>query len=125
LRAAILKRNAPLGEDPEPVAISEKDLVKAARASESFTAEFADFFGVAGETASRIVGDTSAQSLALAIKGANLSRAAFSALVLLVCPGKPADIEARLSAFESVDERAATAMLAYWRGRNHAHAQAA
>jgi len=46
--------------------------------------------------------------------------------VLLICPGKPSDIETRLAAYESADESTATAMLTYWRHRaSHARAEAA
>jgi hypothetical protein len=124
LRAVILERNAN-GATPATIAIDEGALVKAARDDDSFADAFAWHFGVASETAARIVGDASAQSLALATRGAHFSRATFSALVLLVCPGKPSDIETRLAAYEAVDESSAAAMLTYWRGRNHTHAEAA
>jgi DNA-binding XRE family transcriptional regulator len=124
LRGTILERNSHCEINGTP-AVDESALVNAARNSDEFADTFAQHLGVASETAARIVSDASAQSLALAIKGAHLNRATFSALVLLVCPGKPSNIETRLAAFDTVDEPAAAAMLSYWRGRTHAHAEAA
>ncbi len=124
LRGTILERNAHC-EIRSALTVNESALVKAARAGDNFADSFAGYLGVASETAARIVADASAQSLALAIRGAHLSRATFSALVLLVCPGKPSDIETRLAAFDTVDESAAAAMLSYWHGRTHAQAEAA
>jgi hypothetical protein len=124
LRTTILERNSHC-EISTTLSVDEGALVKAARGGDDFADIFAQYLGVASETAARIVGDPSAQSLALAIKGAHLGRASFSALVLLVCPGKPSEIESRLAAFDAVDESAAAAMLSYWRDRIHAHAEAA
>jgi hypothetical protein len=124
LRGEILSRNSDY-ETHDDIAVDEVEIVKAARAGGAFNDAFAAVLGVASETAARIVGDASAQSLALAIRGAHLSRATFSALVLLVCPGKPADIETRLAAFDGMDEPAAAAMLSYWRGRTQTQAEAA
>lgn len=122
LRGAILARNSDC-DGHVSIAVDEAEVVKAARAGDDFNDAFAAALGVASETAQRIVADASAQSLALATKGAHLSRATFSALVLLVCPGKPSDIETRLAAYDAADESTATAMLTYWRGRAH-HSQA-
>jgi hypothetical protein len=125
LRGTILERNA-RGATHDDFTADEGALVRAVRAGEKFPEAFAECLGLEVELAARIAQDTSAQSLAIAIKGAHLSRAAFSALVLLVCPGKPSDIDTRLAAFDTTTEPAATAMLAYWRGRSsHPHAQAA
>ena len=125
LRGEILARNSDC-ETQDDVAVDEIAVVKAARLGDEFNDAFAAALGIASETAARIVGDASAQSLALAAKGAHLSRATFSALVLLVCPGKPSDIETRLAAFESADEHIASAMLTYWRSRaSHTQAEAA
>ncbi|HEY1836064.1 MAG TPA: DUF2336 domain-containing protein [Rhizomicrobium sp.] len=125
LRGEILARNGDCESRSLP-GIEESALVDAARRTDDFTDSFASHFGVAREIAARIVSDASAQSLALASKGAHLSRATFSALVLLVCPGKPSDIETRLAAFDTVDVGTAAAMLTYWRGRaGHARAEAA
>jgi Uncharacterised protein conserved in bacteria (DUF2336) len=127
LRGVILARNARDACEANAAPANEREMVKAARtADDTFADAFAAHLGIDSETAARIVQDSSAQSLAVAAKGARLSRAAFSALVLLVCPGKPSDIENRLAAFDAVAESAAAAMLAYWRSRaTHAQAQAA
>ena len=125
LRSEILARNSDC-ETHDSIAVDETDVVKAARLGDEFNDAFAAALRIASETAARIVGDASAQSLALAAKGAHLSRATFSALVLLMCPGKPSDIETRLAAYEATDARIASAMLTYWRGRaTHTHAEAA
>jgi hypothetical protein len=124
LRGTILARNSDC-DAHDVFSLDEPAVVKAARAGDDFNDAFAAAFGIPSETAARILADASAQSLALAAKGAHLSRATFSALVLLVCPGKPSDIETRLAAYESADAHIAAAMLAYWRGRNHTHAEAA
>jgi hypothetical protein len=125
LRGEILSRNAGC-EVHDAIAVDEIEVVKAARVGNEFHDAFAAALGIASETAARIVGDASAQSFALAVKGAHLSRATFSALVLLVCPGKPSDIETRLAAYEAADDRIAAAMLTYWRTRaTQSHAEAA
>lgn len=125
LRGEILARNSDC-ETHDAVAVDETEVVKAARMGDEFNDAFAAALGIASETAARIVGDASAQSLALAIKGAHLSRATFSALVLLACPGKPSDLETRLAAYDDADTHIASAMLTYWRGRaSHMHAEAA
>jgi Uncharacterised protein conserved in bacteria (DUF2336) len=125
LRGEILSRNGDC-ETRDDIAVDEAAVVKAARGGDEFHDAFATALGIASETAARIAGDASAQSLALAAKGAHLSRATFSALVLLVCPGKPSDIETRLAAYDTADEHVAAAMLTYWRGRaSHTQAKAA
>lgn len=127
LRNAILERNADSASAGDAFTTDEHVLVKAARAMNgAFADAFAQSLGVNAETAARIAQDNSAQSLAIAVKGAHLSRATFSALVLLVCPGKPSEIDTRLAAFDAVADAPADAMLAYWRGRTaHSNAQAA
>ncbi len=123
-RAAILRRNAELGDGvPAPAEAPQRDetaLLAAARAAPSaeFAAEFARFLEIPVPVAKRILDDGSGDGLAAACKGAHLARATFSALALLQTAdlsSDPAARTARLAAFEDIPERGAERLLQYWR----------
>jgi hypothetical protein len=129
LRHAILDRNGREGmAGPSPAPVDEAGLIEIARREqhEGFAERFAAALGVAPETAARILHDASAEALAIAVKGAGLSRATFSTLALIAggvhTAGETAE---RLAAFETVSRTAAEAMLAFWRTAATAEARAA
>jgi hypothetical protein len=90
-------------------------LVDAARRGDVTTA-LAENLGVDLRTAAQILDDESGASLALACKGANLDRAAFSALALLTRPGRDrCRAWAVLDVFDTVTTSEATRVLRGWR----------
>ncbi len=91
----------------------ERALVLAARKKESFAAEFARQLKLALATAEDILADGSGQSLAVACKGAHVTRAGYSALALLTSKDNGSD--RRLEAYETVPQHAAERMLQAWR----------
>lgn len=91
-------------------------LVEAARRGGNLTMVLADNLGVDISVAAQILDDESGASLALACKGANLDRAAFSALALLARPGRDrSHAFAVLDAFDTVSTSEATRVLRGWR----------
>ena len=67
--------------------------------------------------AEQILEDETGAALAVACKGANMDRAAFSALALLTRPGRDrAHAFAVLDAFDNVPTSEATRVLRGWRG---------
>ncbi|HEY5347234.1 MAG TPA: hypothetical protein VIJ72_03505, partial [Rhizomicrobium sp.] len=89
-------------------------LLAAARTSRNCDIDFAHILDLPGAIAAEILGDPSGRSLAIACKGAHVSRATFSALALLSNPDAP-DCEARLSSYDDVSPHAAMRMLQSWR----------
>jgi hypothetical protein len=121
LRRAILQRNSEARDGAERTApaIDERDLVLRARGNprDAFAEALASALDVTVETAGRILHDGTAQALAVAAKGAHLSRATFSALALLADgAATPDESLARLSTFETVPLAGAENMLNFWRG---------
>jgi len=91
-------------------------LVEAARRGGDLAPALAENLGVDVRVAAQILGDESGASLALACKGAHLDRAVFSALALLVCPGRDrARAFAVLDAFDAMPVSEATRVLRGWR----------
>ncbi|HSM96096.1 MAG TPA: DUF2336 domain-containing protein [Rhizomicrobium sp.] len=124
-RDAIVLRNALLedGRQPHIPATDEKQIVSAARttANGEFAAAFAGMLGIEPATAERILHDRSGRALAIACKGAHLTRATFSALALITEAGNGAvDTRERLSSFDSVPLTGAERLLDFWRARNAA-----
>jgi Uncharacterised protein conserved in bacteria (DUF2336) len=73
--------------------------------------------GVDDKMARQILDDESGAALAVACKGVNLDRAAFSALVLMAHPGRDRiHAFAVLDAFDNVPTSEATRVLRGWRG---------
>lgn len=124
-RDAIVLRNALLedGTQPEIREADEKKIVATARrtANGEFASAFAKMLGIEHGTAERILHDHSGRALAIACKGAHLTRATFSALALITEGGSGAvDTRERLSSFDSVPLTGAERLLNYWRRRNAA-----
>jgi hypothetical protein len=92
-------------------------LVEAARKREDIVTLLAQQLGVDQAMAIQILDDETGAALAVACKGANLDRAAFSALALLVRPGRDrAHAFAVLDAYDNVPMSEATRVLRGWRG---------
>jgi len=124
-RDAIILRNALLndGKQPEIPDADEQAIVSAARntVNGEFTASFANMLGIEPATAERILQDHSGRALAIACKGAHLTRATFSALALITEGGSgAADTRERLSSFDSVPLTGAERLLDYWRTKHAA-----
>ena len=116
-------RNALLedGSQPDIPETDEKQIVSAARttANGEFAAAFARMLGIEPAMAERILHDRSGRALAIACKGAHLTRATFSALALITETGSGAvDTRERLSSFDSVPLTGAERLLDFWRTRN-------
>lgn len=91
-------------------------LVAAARRGCDLATALAENLGVDMRVAAQILADESGAALAVACKGANLDRAAFSALALLTRPGRDrSHCFAMLDAFDKVPVSEATRMLRAWR----------
>ena len=91
-------------------------LIEAARSGKNLSEALAHWLGVDVRVAAQILEDESGASLALACKGANLDRAAFSALTLLARPGRDrSHAFAVLDAFDTVSTSEATRVLRGWR----------
>jgi hypothetical protein len=91
-------------------------LVVAARNGENLTAILAESLSVHENMARQILDDNSGVTLATACKGANIDRAAFSALALLTRPRRGrSDAFALLDAFDNVPETEAARQLREWR----------
>jgi hypothetical protein len=91
-------------------------LIEAARAADHLPAALAQSLGVDDETAQQILDDESGAALAVACKGANIDRAAFSTLALLAHPGRDRNHAfAVLDAFDNVPISEATRVLRSWR----------
>jgi hypothetical protein len=94
-------------------------LIEAARAGERLPEVLAGSLGVDDKMALQILDDETGGALAVACKGANIERAAFSALVLLARPGRDrAHAFAVLDAYDNVPMSEATRVLRGWRGED-------
>ncbi len=91
-------------------------LIEAARRGEGLAGTLAQSLGVDDKMAVQILDDETGAALATACKGANIERAAFSALALLARPGRDrAHAFAVLDAFDNVPMSEATRVLRGWR----------
>ncbi|MGN6515042.1 MAG: DUF2336 domain-containing protein [Rhizomicrobium sp.] len=121
-RDAIVLRNALLedGKSHEVAGADETQIVAAARktANGKFSESFAQLLGIEPVVAQNILHDRSGRALAIACKGAHMTRAAFSALTLLTeTNAAPDETRERLSSFDSVPLTGAERLLDYWRSR--------
>jgi hypothetical protein len=116
LRTTILARNAQTAAAARSP-IDEAALIGLARSTtlDAFAEALAAALEVPPETAARILHDETAQALAVAAKGAHLSRAAFSTLAVLAGAHAPDETLARLSAYDGVAQDGAEGMIAFWR----------
>lgn len=111
--------------DPElsarvlPRESASQKVIAAARSGDNdgVVATLCESLGVDDRMARQILDDETGAALAIACKGANLDRAAFSALALLVRPGRDrAHAFAVLDAYDTVPMSEATRVLRGWRG---------
>jgi hypothetical protein len=120
-RTAILARNDEAGEVPGetgPHGDAETSLVDVLRESDRVDAAIAlaEFLRIDSATAGNILDDRSAESLAVACKGAHLARTTFSVMAMLA--GSPDALDAsltRLGQIDAVPQAGAERLLAYWR----------
>ena len=95
---------------------ASQTLIEAARRGDGLHDALAQSLGVDGKMAVQILDDETGAALAVACKGANIERAAFSALALLARPGRDrAHAFAVLDAFDTVPMSEATKVLRSWR----------
>ncbi|MBA2587990.1 MAG: hypothetical protein H0U98_05120 [Alphaproteobacteria bacterium] len=91
-------------------------LIETARRGEGLADTLAQSLGVDDKMAIQILDDETGAALAVACKGANIERAAFSALALLTRPGRDRiHAFAVLDAFDNVPMSEATRVLRGWR----------
>jgi hypothetical protein len=122
LKAHILARNQAADLPSYTGSTDEAALLAAARSGHSLGGKFARILGIPDETAQSILADTSGHSLAVACKGAHVSRAAFSALAVLIVKDGAAKW---LESYEAVPQQAAERLMQYWRGGNSPFSAAA
>ena len=111
--------NAPSRAGATPP-IDEALLLFAARGAtpDGLAGTLASRLGVKAEVAANILGDDSAHALAILCKGAQLARAAFSALAVLARPDAAGDEHyRRLANYDSVPPEGARALLSFWRSQ--------
>lgn len=78
----------------------------------------ATWFGIKPEIAADVLRDHSAHSLAILCKGAQLTRAGFSALAVLARPDAAGDEHyRRLAVYDSVPDDGARVLLVFWRSQ--------
>ena len=123
LKKSIVARNETADLPADDDIADEAALINAARSNSAFVNQFARLLNVSIETAQDILSDASGQSLAVACKGAHVTRAGFSALTMLTSKDKACGT--RLEAYESVPQHAAERMLHAWRLHNHDNRAAA
>lgn len=115
-KSEIVRRNAETNGHHVNIAADEAKVIQAARGNKAdgFAADFAKLLGIEQGTAKRILTEPSGDALAIACKGAHLTRAAFSMLAVMFAPDAQAR-ENRLAAYESVPQEGADGILHYWR----------
>ena len=90
-------------------------LIQAAREGASLTEPLAETLGLDAPRANEILGEESGEALAIACKGAGISRTVFSTLALLVFPRRD-NLTERLSIYDRVTTLDAARTLRAWRG---------
>jgi hypothetical protein len=120
-RAAVLRRNEQRDDgNPTSTGISDVDEmrllagVRSAPGAE-FTVTFADILRIPATTAERILADRNRSALAVACKGAHVTRPVFSAIAVLSTADRRTDATACLAAFDEISQGAAENLLDYWR----------
>lgn len=114
-KSEIMRRNAEVNGHHVNVAADEARVIAAARhAHDNFAADFATLLGIEPVTAKRILTEPTGDALAVACKGAHLTRATFSMLAVLFAPDAGAR-ENRLAAYEAVPQEGADGILRHWR----------
>jgi hypothetical protein len=119
IRTEILQRNAnAVSHTGARPCVDEPVLMFAARTAmrEELADILASQFRIGPETAVSILADHSAHALAILCKGAQVRRAAFSALAVLARPDAAADEHyRRLATYDSIPQDGARALLLFWR----------
>jgi hypothetical protein len=90
-------------------------LVQAAREGAPLTEQLAETLGLDAPRAAEILNEDSGEALAIACKGAGISRTVYSTLALLVYPSKEGLCE-RLAVFDRITTLDAARTLRAWRG---------
>src|SRR5579863_3148194 len=91
-------------------------LMEIARGSGDIAAELARAFHLPRARIANILSDHSGRALGIACKGVGLSRASFSALVVLLSGKSPVTkIHTRLNAYDAIDATEAKRLLRAWR----------
>jgi hypothetical protein len=112
-----LYSNPELADRVLPRETTTQGLIETARQGGDLVPVMAARLGMDAKMAGQILDDETGAALAVACKGASLDRATFSALVLLVHPGRDrAHAHAVLDAFDNVPTSEATRVLRGWRG---------
>ena len=127
-RNAILARNDEANEtlgDFTSDAGAESSLVEALRNSDRVDAALTlgEFLRIDSATAGHILDDRSAESLAVACKGAHLGRATFSVMALLANERSPDALDtsyAQLGQIDAIPQAGAERLLHFWRARREA-----
>ena len=111
-----LQSHSELAQRVLPQDTAAQTLVDAARSGKDLTAVLGQSLGVEEETARQILDDASGTALAVACKGAQIDRAAFSALAVLTHPSRNrSQAFAILDAFDKVAMSEAAYTLHRWR----------
>jgi hypothetical protein len=126
-KLAILARNARAAAGDEEFKF-EPDfepafLASVRRDGAEFASALSEYLDIDAATASLILEDESSKSLAVACKGARLSRATYSSIAVLASGRIGEALEAnyaRLETFDDVPGEGAGRMLSYWRSRREA-----
>ena len=100
------------------VPVDGETLLEAARRDEEFSGALAKLAGIPRTIAAEILADKSGRALAVVCRAANISRAAFSAIVVLAGPARAAhESFSLLSIFDKVPANGSVHLLAFWRAR--------
>lgn len=125
LKTDIVRRNAQVnGYHTDLPLADEAMVIAAARQGGEFASAFAQILGIEPVTAEQILREPSGEALAVACKGARLTRAAFSTLAVLFAPSPEANAS-RLVAYDAIPQAGAENLVRYWRAANNGHAEAA
>lgn len=115
LRVQLYGKPEPTGRMP-PRETTSQGLIEAARTGENLCGALAKSLGVDGKTAAGILADESGAKLAVACKGAQIERSAFSALALLTHPAHSrSQAFVMLDTFDTIPLGEAARLLHSWR----------
>lgn len=99
--------------------VDDGAVLEAARTRPDFPQDLARLIGVPRAIACEIVADPSGRALAVVCRAANITRATFSALIVLAAPPRPVhDNFSLLAVYDKVPANGSVHLLAFWRARN-------
>jgi len=105
--------------------VDDDAVLAVARSDADIAPALAPIIGVPRTIASEIVADPSGRALAVVCRAANISRATFSALVVLSAPLRAAqECSALLPVYDKVPANGSVHLLAFWRARGEMFAAA-